>query len=70
MFKVYPLVTKLLLNDLESSYYKAQIAIHKIQESVDKNFSLDLVGNSCLFEIGTRQIKDDRLNFETFVHNL
>ena len=61
-------MTKALLKD--ESFKEATIAIETIKEKIDKEFALDLHGNICLFEIGGREVKDERLNFELFMHNL
>ena len=62
------MVTKALLKD--QSFHEATQAIETIKEKIDPDFVLDLHGNICLFEIGGREVKDERLNFELFMHNL
>ena len=58
------------MKDPTLRYRVANDAIKEIQENIDENFSLDMHGNFCLFEIGGKRVKDDRLNFETFMHNI
>jgi len=66
VIKTFPVVQK---NNL-AHFPEANTALKIIQDEIDEDYKLDHQGCICLFEMGYRDIKDPRLEFEKFLHNL
>lgn len=64
-FKVHPIIQ----NYTMKAFRESIIAQDYIQTHIDEEYALDKNSLVCLFEIGNRNIVDDRLQFENFVMN-
>ena len=64
-FKTHPIV-----NYYNQHNFKESISALKcINENIESDYKFDKNSNVCLFELGYRELKDDRLDFENFVMN-
>lgn len=64
-FKVHPIIQ----NYTMAAFPESEGAQEYIQTNIDDEYALDKNSLVCLFEIGNRNINDERLIFENFVMN-
>ena len=64
-FKTHPIVN--YYNQI--NFKQSTDALKYINENIDSEYKFDKNSNVCLFELGYRGLKDDRLEFENFVMN-
>lgn len=62
-FKVHPIIQSYSLK----AFPEAEQALKFINENIETDYALDKNSIVCLFEIGQREIKDPRLDFEHLV---
>ena len=58
-FKVHPIIQSYS----SKAFPEAEQALKYINENIEADYALDKNSTVCLFEIGQREIKDDRLDF-------
>ena len=63
-FKVHPIVQLYSIG----AFPEAKTALKTINEKIEPDYKLDKNSLVCLFEIGNRKIKDDRLEFENIIN--
>jgi hypothetical protein len=64
-FKVHPIIQSYTMKAFKESI----VAQEYIRKNIDDEYILDKNSIVCLFEIGHRNIEDERLEFENFVMN-
>ena len=52
-----------------NAYPESKDALDFINKNIEPEYALDKNSTVCLFEIGNREINDDRLDFENLVNS-
>jgi len=64
-FKTHPIIN--YYN--QKNFTDSEIALKYINDKIDSEYKFDKNSNVCLFELGYRDLKDERLEFENLVMN-